>query len=180
MVRPLIALSTVGALCVLLAISVLPIHPARADGSPATAQEPTIVTGHAVAADPAAGPVDRPVYGPIMSRDPLVRAQIKRLYLEQTDLVETMRADLLELSQTLRAERDPDFRAEINRDVGRVKRGFELRHMEIGLDIARLNGDERRVAEFELALDQVRHPEKYRPELPVRPARPVPVERSRR
>jgi hypothetical protein len=32
--------------------------------------------------------------------------------------------------------------------------------MELGLQIARLNGDVKRVAEFESALDEFRHPER--------------------
>jgi hypothetical protein len=35
--------------------------------------------------------------------------------------------------------------------------------MELGLQIARLNEDERRVADYEKALDQIRNPEKYMP-----------------
>ncbi len=185
MVGPIVAPRTISALCAVFALSALPLHSAGAASSPETSPEAIPLTGKIVtpdlsarpATDPATGSAGKPIYGPILSRDPLVRAQIKRLYIEQRDLVETMRGELLELSQALRAQPDPDFRAEINRDIAAVKKAFQLRHMEIGLDIARLNEDERRVAEFERALDQVRHPEKYRPE---RPASSVRVERSRR
>ncbi len=178
MFRHFVALGTIGTFGFLFAF---PVHAAGAARSPATPPDPAIAPGQIVTAEPvtgrAQGPESRPVYGPILSRDPQVRAQIKRLYLEQSDLVEAMRAELLELSRDLQAELDPDSRAGINRDVGQVKKDFQLQHMETGLAIARLNEDERRVVEFELALDQVRHPEKYRPERPAGSAR---VERSHR
>ena len=41
--------------------------------------------------------------------------------------------------------------------------------VELGLQIAQLNEDARRVAELEHALDQMRNPEKYRP-APVDPS----------
>jgi hypothetical protein len=44
-----------------------------------------------------------------------------------------------------------------------LKKDIELKNMEFGLQIARLNGDQQRVADFEKALDQLTHPEKYMP-----------------
>ncbi len=111
-----------------------------------------------------------PVYGPILSRDPATRAQIKRLYIQQTELTQGSLARLDELSARLRTETDPDFRYVTNQEIGTIKRDLERDHIELGLQIARLNGDERRVAEYELALDQILHPEKYRPERTVDPA----------
>jgi hypothetical protein len=172
MFRHAIALGALGALCVLFAS---PVNAADTASPPTAPTEAAVVTGKIISAGPAGArdgePSKRPVYGPIRSRDPLVRAQIKRLYLEQHDLFETLQAELSRLAAALRAQSDPDFRAQINREVAQAKLDFQLRHMEIGLEIARLNEDERRVAEFELALDQVRHPEKYRPEPPARSAR---------
>ena len=174
MFRHVLTLGAFAALCVLFASIV---SAAESMSQAAARTEAAVVTSEIITANPAAQPAgepaERPLYGPIQSRDPLVRAQIKRLYLEQHDLHEALRAELSRLAGALHAQSDPDFRAQINREVAQAKQDFQLRHMEIGLEIARLNEDEQRVAEFELALDQVRHPEKYRPERPARSARVI-------
>ena len=126
---------------------------------------------------PGALPRTRDSYGPILSRDPLVRAQIKRLYLDQAELVRIADENLAALGERLRTETDPDFRYEINREIGAVKRGLEADHTRLGLEIARLNGDTARVAELELALDQMLHPENYVPESSVDPS--LEIERLR-
>jgi hypothetical protein len=178
MFRHVIALGAFAALCVLFATAVTASDSA---GPSAAVRAESDVTGESVAGRPAGArdgePSNRPPCGPIQSRDPLVRAQIKRLYLEQHDLFETLQAELNRLAAVLRTQSDPDSRVEINQEVAQAKLDFQLRQMEIGLEIARLNEDERRVAEFELALDQARHPEKYRPERPAKSAR---VERRNR
>jgi hypothetical protein len=112
----------------------------------------------------------RPVYGPIRARDPMVRAKIKHLYIERHELEQGTRAQIDALTQKLRAEADPDFRLEINLEIGQLKKDLELKSVELGLQIARLNEDEQRIADFELALDQLLHPEKYRAERSVDPA----------
>ncbi len=63
-----------------------------------------------------------------------------------------------------------DFRHEINREIGDVKSGLELDNMKLGLEIAQLNEDLPRVAEFEKAIDQILHPDKYRAQNAVDPA----------
>jgi hypothetical protein len=111
----------------------------------------------------------RPAYGPITSKDPAVRAQVKRLYQQRAGARDETRARLAELAAQLQTETDPDFRWEINREIAQLKMDLELRSVELGLEIARLNGDAARVAEFELALDQLTNPDEYRP-APVDPA----------
>jgi len=111
----------------------------------------------------------RPTYGPIHAKDPMVRAEIKRLYLERNQVVDDTRAQLAQLGEAFQAETDPDFRFEISREIAQLKIDLELRSMELGLAIATLNGDTGRVAEFDKALDQLRNPEKYRP-APVDPS----------
>jgi hypothetical protein len=135
----------------------------------------------ALAADPvpAAGEVAEPrdatpgearVYGPVLAKDPLVRAQIKRLYVEQHRLHEETFEQLDQLNAELASETDPDFRYEINARIADLKIGLEARNMELGLEIAQLNGDTERAAVFERALDQLRHPEDYRNETSVQPS----------
>lgn len=136
----------------------------------------------AFAADPASAPVPATVeqrtapekavpgapsgeftYGPILATDPEVRGQIKRLYREQWDFNAASNARILELSQQAKVESDGDLQMALQRETMELKKGIELKNVELGLQIARLNGDERRVADFEKALDQLTHPEKYLP-----------------
>ena len=106
---------------------------------------------------------ERPLYGPILSKDPATRAQIKHLYLERHSLGQETLIRLDELNRAYVAETDADFRWELANEMGELKRTLEIRNIEIGLDIARLNGQGRRAAEYELALDQILNPEKYFP-----------------
>ena len=132
--------------------------------APALAADATpSVTGTA----PEPTPAERSVYGPIHSEDPLVRADIKRLYLELNRLDEETNAQLAALSEHMSTEADPDFRYEIQVTVEQLKEDHLRHSMEIGLEIARLNGDEGRVADFERALDQLLNPEKYRSGVPA-------------
>jgi hypothetical protein len=135
---------------------------ARADARAATPAE-------AAESAAAARTQVRSVYGPIASKDPAVRAEVKRLYQERAGLHDDTSARLAELAAELQTQSDPDFRWEINREIGQLKMDLELRSVELGLEIARLNEDAPRVAEFELALDQLTNPDKYRP-APVDPA----------
>ncbi len=108
----------------------------------------------------------KPAYGPIRSRDPLVRAQIKRLYLEAGDLRTTTMETVAQLNGQYRATTDPDFRFEISKKIADAKLNLLRRNMEIQLEIARLDNDAERIATFEKALDQLLHPEKYAPARP--------------
>jgi hypothetical protein len=111
----------------------------------------------------AVAPSDAMIYGPITSRDPEVRAQVKKLYLDQYNLDKATQAQLVELSTALQNESDPDFRVSLQKQMIEAKQNLQLKSMELGLEIARLNGDEARVAEYEKAIDQILHPEKYMP-----------------
>lgn len=113
------------------------------------------------AADPAEAGEFR--YGPINAKDAEVRAQIKKLYRDQSDLEKATQARLDELSTALQSEADADFQLQIQRDMMQAKKDLQLQTMELGLEIARLNEDLPRVADFEKALDQLRNPEKYMP-----------------
>jgi hypothetical protein len=140
---------------------------ASAAGPPTSAA--AAVVKSAETAPPVAQPMNAPAYGPIRAKDPLVRAEIKRLYLELRSVQEATIASVKDLDARYAAETDPDFRFELAQKIREAKLHLERRNLEIGLQIARLNNDAVRVAEFEKALDQLLHPEKYaRPSQPDR------------
>jgi len=138
-----------------------------AEGSRSATNAPPVASDAARPADGDAPVLSRESaefeYGPILSRDPATRARIKQLYRRQAGLATDALTQLAALNAKLHAETDPDLRFATNREIGTVKRDLEREHMELGLEIARLNGDTSRVAEYEKALDQLLHPEKYRP-----------------
>lgn len=103
--------------------------------------------------------------GPILAKDPTTRTRIEGLYREQFDLRQNTMAQLKELAGRAQTETDSAARMEMNKQGGQLKRDLERRNMELGLEIARLNADAPRVAEYEKALDQLLHPEKYVPVL---------------
>jgi hypothetical protein len=72
-------------------------------------------------------------------------------------------ARLKDLAARAQAESDPATQFELNKQGGQLKQDLLRQNMELGLEIARLNGDAPRVAEFEEALDHLLHPEKYTP-----------------
>ena len=111
----------------------------------------------------AVAPSEAVVYGPITSRDPEVRAQVKKLYLDQYNLEKATQAQLVDLSAALQAEADPDFRVNIQKQMIEAKQSLQLQTMQLGLEIARLNEDSARVAVYEQAIDRILHPEKYMP-----------------
>ena len=137
-----------------LLLLLLPAGSAIADG-------PDPVPASEAINEPAA--TERPLYGPILSKDPATRALIKHLYLEGRSLEAETLARIEELNLAYAAEVDADFRWELSNEMGELKRTLEIRSIEIGLEIARLNGQEGRAAEFALALDQILHPENYLP-----------------
>lgn len=135
-----------------------PARPAEAPaGTPATAVRP--------ADAPAETAVSGFRYGPILATDPEVRTRIKKLYRDQGDLETVTQARLAELSSAMQSEADGEVRFRLAQDMVRTKQDLELHSMELGLQIAQLNGDAVRVAEYEKALDRLRHPENYRPAL---------------
>lgn len=129
----------------------------------ATAPMPAGASEH-IAADKAANPQPQEfTYGPILSQDPEVRGQIKKLYRDQWDYNRATNARIEELSTQAANETDGDLRLVLARETMQIKQEIQLKNMQFGLSIARLNGDQARVADFEKALDQMLHPEKYRP-----------------
>jgi hypothetical protein len=128
-----------------------------------------------VAAQPApvgrVEPSEMPVFGPIRAKDPEVRAQIQRLYRERNELRETTTTRLEEIYAELGTVTDADLRAALMDELGQLKRDLELGTIELELTIAQLNGDTQRAADFELALDQLRHPEQYLPHYELDPER---------
>lgn len=116
-------------------------------------------------------PTEMPVFGPIRSKDPVVRAQIKRLYLQRNDLRETTTSRLDEIYSELQDVTDADLRLALLEELGQLKRDLEIGTIQLELNIARLNGDTQRAADFELALDQLTNPEKYLPHYEVDPER---------
>ena len=143
-----------------------------APAKPTQGQAP-VVSGTAVQATPvpadkatpAVDPADPTAfrYGPIQAQDPEVRNRIKKLYRDQADLDTAAQAHLTELAAAMQAETDGDFRLQIAKDMMQTKKDLQLHSMELGLQIAQLNGDAARVADYEKALDQMLHPEKYMP-----------------
>jgi len=101
--------------------------------------------------------------GPILAKDPATRDHIRDLYKQQWDLQQNTMAQIKELGARASTITDQDALIALNRQGMQLKFDFMRQNMELGLEIARLNGDAPRVAEYELALDQLLHPEKYQP-----------------
>jgi hypothetical protein len=101
--------------------------------------------------------------GPILAKDPATRDHIRDLYKQQFDLQQNTMAQLKELTARASTITDQDAMVALNRQGSQLKFDLMRGNMELGLEIARLNGDAPRVAEYELALDQLLHPEKYQP-----------------
>jgi hypothetical protein len=140
---------------------------AATDSSPAPADETLAIQGSVKPADAGAFPeaLDPNVFhcGPIQAKDPMVREQIESLYKEQWDLQQSTLARLRDLSEAASDVADAEERQALAKEGIALKQTLRLRHVELGLEIAKLNDDASRVAEFEKALDQLRHPEKYMP-----------------
>lgn len=156
-------------LALLIAAGSSPVPAAPSSATPAT---PSAGEGRVIAPDDTAAEVratPRSVYGPITSKDPVVRAQVKRLYEDRAGLIDDTRARLAELAVELKTETDPDLLREIHQEIAQQKKDLEVNSAELGLRIARLNEDAPRIAELERALDQMKNPEKYRP-APVDPS----------
>jgi hypothetical protein len=113
--------------------------------------------------------------GPIRAADAATRTRIEGLYREQFDLQQDTMARLNELGEQARGVTDQEALRALNQEGMQLKRDLERRNMELGLEIARLNGDEQRAAEFAKALDDLLHPEKWMPE-----SRPDPELQARR
>jgi hypothetical protein len=114
--------------------------------------------------------------GPIASRDPEVRAQIRLLYRSRYDLEVTTQSRIETLVASMAAEADPGIRLDLQKQAADLKHEVQLESMRFGMEIARLDGDAVRLAEYEKAMDQLLHPEAHRP-APLDPA--VAVERAR-
>jgi hypothetical protein len=142
-------------------VSLVASHAALASDA-ATAPSTAVQPAQPEKVAPAAPPAEL-TYGPILATDPEVRGQIKKLYREQFDFNQTTEARIQQLGQQAAAEPDADVRSTIQREAMQLKKDALQRNVELGLQIARLNGDAARVAEFEKALDQITHPEKYLP-----------------
>ena len=147
-----LALSGLGVLCAAAVASAAP-------GTPSSSE----VQGISPQAATTPEPVERPVYGPIRSKDPEVRARIKELYLERNRRESEASERLAEISVELTSVSDSELELQLQRQAHDLKAGVERSNLEIGLDIARLDGDEGRAADFAHALDQLDHPEKYFP-----------------
>ncbi|MEZ5066881.1 MAG: hypothetical protein R3B81_19375 [bacterium] len=147
--------------------SMFPTVAAAAD-APATGEARAVTEAErdALPATPGPGEVR---YGPIQARDPEVRAQIRRLYDEQATAAVDTEARLAQLVADLQAAPRGEAQLEIQRRMEEAKQALLLRSTELGLEIAMLNEDAARVADFEQALDRLRNPEKYRP-APADPA----------
>jgi hypothetical protein len=101
-------------------------------------------------------------YGPIQATDPAAQEQIKSLYKEQWDLQQATLGRLHEINESV-SDATPEVFQALSKEAIGLKQTLLRRHMELGLEIAQLNGDAQRVADFEKALDQLLHPEKWMP-----------------
>lgn len=101
--------------------------------------------------------------GPILAKDAATRERIQSLYRQQFDLQQATLAQLQQIRERSVRETDPDALAALRRQGGDLKLALLRGNMELGLEIARLNGDAQRAAEYAKALDQLLHPEKYQP-----------------
>ncbi|MGQ0722729.1 MAG: hypothetical protein ACT4PE_14355 [Candidatus Eiseniibacteriota bacterium] len=114
--------------------------------------------------------------GPIRSRDPEIRAQIRQLYRSRYDLEVSTQSRIDALVVSLSAEADPEVRLDLQTQAAGLKRELQLESMRFGMEIARLDGDAVRLAEYEKAMDHLLHPEAHRP-ASLDPA--IAVERAR-
>ncbi len=148
-----------------IAVVSLVLLPALAFAAPEASSHAAIAPGDVAPAPEgsAPAPTDEFVYGPIQASDPEARLQIKKLYRDQFDLEKATQAQLQEMATALQNETDSDFQLQIQKDMIAAKKDMQIKSVEIGLEIARLNEDQARVADFEKALDQLLHPEKYMP-----------------
>ena len=101
--------------------------------------------------------------GPIRVSDAATQERITSLYREQWDLQRNALARLVELGKEMHGAQDAPARSALNQVAMQLKKDLERRNMELGLEIAQLNGDEQRAAEFQTALDQLLHPESRPP-----------------
>jgi hypothetical protein len=151
----------------------------HAEGSAVASAPDAAVTSVTSTAVPAALPdrLDPNVFrcGPVLAKDAATRTRIEQLYREQFDLRQGTMARLKDLASRAKSETDHAALLELSKQGGQLKKDLERRNMELGLEIARLNGDAPRVAEYERALDQLLHPEKYMPVL-----KPDPEAQARR
>lgn len=129
-------------------------------------QQPVVAPGEAQAVTEQVAPANPAEfqYGPILAKDPEVRAQIKKLYRDQSDLEKATAARLEELKTALSSEADADLKVQIQRDMMAAKKSLMIDSMQLGLEIAKLNEDLVRVAEYEKAIDLALHPEKNMPQ----------------
>jgi hypothetical protein len=161
-VRPAIRFFFMFALFASLARPSIAATPAAQSGP----GEVQAIQGQVKAVDPAnAERLDPNVfrYGPIQAKDPAVQEQIKNLYKEQWDLQQSTLARLHEINESVSDVSDPDVLQALTKEGIELKQTLLRRHMELGLQIARLNEDAQRIADFEKALDQLLHPEKWMP-----------------
>jgi hypothetical protein len=132
-----------------------------ASSSPAIAKDPMPSASAEEIAQPATSSL--PQYGPILAQDPATRAHIRDLYLEQNYLSQDTKQQLQALNQTYANETNMGIRQQLSAQMRDLKVNHEVRNIELGLEIARLNGQQQRVEEYELALDQIQNPENYLP-----------------
>lgn len=159
--RPAMHLSFALCLCLLLASSAI----AASSSSQSAPGEAKAVQGQVKAVDPANAERLDPNefrYGPIQAADPAVREQIQSLYREQWDLQQSTLARLHQINESV-TDASPEVLQALNKEALDLKQTLLRRHMELGLQIAQLNQDAQRVADFERALDQLLHPEKWMP-----------------
>ncbi len=116
--------------------------------------------------------VEPPRYGPIHATDPVTIAEIKALYDARRQAMDEHRADLAALRERVRATEDRAERQALQLEAKQIRHERHRTHCVYGLQIAKLNEDQRLIEEFTFALDFLDHPERYRPA-------PVNVERSR-
>jgi hypothetical protein len=102
------------------------------------------------------------VYERIVPEDPAVRAEISGLYAEERAFQEEAMRKLADLQARIASENGWEGRRALLAEAGSVKASLELRHVEIGLRIAELNGDTQRAEDFARALQQINDADQLR------------------
>lgn len=153
-------------LCVsLLLTSFVPASFAAGPAAQSAPGQGQAIQGQVKAVDPATAERLDPNefhYGPIQAKDPAIQEQIKSLYKEQWDLQQSTLARLHQINESVIGA-TPEVLQVLSKEGIELKQTLLRRHMELGLQIAQLNQDTQRVADFEKALDQLLHPEKWMP-----------------
>ncbi|MFH1845329.1 MAG: hypothetical protein ABIF77_19265 [bacterium] len=126
---------------------------------------------------PAVGqePVESVQSGPVVNEQEMARERPLTELEQEIDQIRQVAQERLQAltEQLAGLDAGSDPAAEIRRQVAEIKQQAEIDVLEAIIADARIRGETERLAEAELALDRLQHPEKYK--TPVTPVeRPAP------